>query len=122
MKWAQAGIILRARLPQADVAADNADNVSLLLEGLREVVGKSHEGWEASFYKWRSWRLPKISAMPPRNIDQHDCCGEAVGKARPVENRGLFFVLGHLLSYFGQQPGLQLGQNAVHDIGERVMI
>jgi hypothetical protein len=43
MKWAQAGVILCARLPQADVAANNAYNVGLLLEALREVVGKCHE-------------------------------------------------------------------------------
>ena len=42
MKRAQAGIILRARLPKTDIAADDADNVGLLLEGLREVVGKCH--------------------------------------------------------------------------------
>ena len=43
MKWAQAGVILSARLPQTDVAADNADDVGLLLKGLREIVGECHE-------------------------------------------------------------------------------
>ena len=69
MKWAQAGVILRARLPQANVAADNADNVGLLLEGLREVVGECHE----------LGRNPEngvagiASTILLRNIAQHNC-------------------------------------------------
>lgn len=43
MERAQAGVILCPRLPQTDVAANDADNVGLLLEGLREVGGESHE-------------------------------------------------------------------------------
>jgi len=43
MKRAQTGVVLRARFPQTDVSAHDADDVSLLLESLREVGGESHE-------------------------------------------------------------------------------
>lgn len=43
MKRTQARVVLRARLPQADVATDDTNDIGLLLKGLREVVAEGHE-------------------------------------------------------------------------------
>ncbi len=45
MKRTKPGIVLRPRLAQLDVVANNADDVRLLLDDLFEVAGLSH-GWE----------------------------------------------------------------------------
>jgi hypothetical protein len=44
MKRAQTRVILRARLLQLDVVADDTDDVSLLLDGIGEVTGVGHAG------------------------------------------------------------------------------
>ena len=44
MKWAETGIILRARLFQRDIVAHNADDVRLLLDRVREIARVGH-GW-----------------------------------------------------------------------------
>ena len=43
VEWAQAGEILRARLLQLDVVADDADDIRLLLDRVCEVAGVRHE-------------------------------------------------------------------------------
>ena len=83
MKRAQARIILRARLSQADVAADNADYVSLLLEGLREVVGKCHELMRVETRRTGGWKWPHHAL---RNIAQRYYVEKLWGKDGPVEN------------------------------------
>lgn len=42
MKWAEPGEVLRAGFAQAYVVADDANDISLQLEVLREVVGVGH--------------------------------------------------------------------------------
>ena len=42
VKGAQTGIVLRARFLQADIIADHADDVRLLLQRLREIGGHCH--------------------------------------------------------------------------------
>ena len=43
VKWAQPGIILRSRLAQLHVLANNADDVRLLLDGIGKVAGIRHD-------------------------------------------------------------------------------
>ena len=47
MEWAQPAEILRARLFQRDVIADDADDVRLLLHRICEITGLRHEYWES---------------------------------------------------------------------------
>src|SRR5581483_8484751 len=42
VKWAQPGIILRSRLAELHVLANNADDVRLLLNGVGKVAGIRH--------------------------------------------------------------------------------
>ena len=42
MEWAESGIVLRAGLLQLDVVADDADDVRLLLDRVREIAGVRH--------------------------------------------------------------------------------
>ena len=42
MEWAEPDEVLRTRLAQGDVLAHNADDVSLLLEGVRKIPGIRH--------------------------------------------------------------------------------
>src|SRR5256886_703113 len=48
VKWTKPGIILRPSLLQLDVIAHNADDVRLLLDGVREIAGVGH-GWSDSY-------------------------------------------------------------------------
>ena len=42
VEGAEAGVVLRAGLLQLDVVADDADDVGLLLDGVREIAGVRH--------------------------------------------------------------------------------
>ena len=52
MKRAQADEILRARLAQGDVLAHNADDVSLLLQGVRKIPGIRHVVLVCRSFRW----------------------------------------------------------------------
>src|SRR5215472_3488556 len=43
VEGAKPGIVLRSRLLQLNVVADDADDIGLLLDGVREVAGVGHE-------------------------------------------------------------------------------
>ena len=43
MKWTQPRPVLRTRLPELDVIADDANDVRLLLQDVREITGIGHE-------------------------------------------------------------------------------
>ena len=60
VEGAKAGIILRAGLFQPNVVADDADNVRLLLERVREVAWVSHD--------WRGWPKELCGRESPKGI------------------------------------------------------
>ena len=78
MKRAQRGIVLRSSFLQGNVFADNANDVSLQLEILREVGGERHA------------MVRKIVSQSGANgsIADGDCCGEAVGNVPSFQLRG----------------------------------
>src|SRR4051812_14511774 len=100
MKWAQAGVILRARLSQANVAADNADNIGLLLETLREVVGECHElGRNPNGVAGNS-QHHTLKEYSPAQLH-----GEDVGNNGPVENLGYFLSCASCLAISASSRG-----------------
>ena len=63
----ESGIVLRAGFLQLDVVADDADDIRLLLDDVREVAGVSH----------RALRIVSHDGLG-LNIAEANCCGEAV--------------------------------------------
>ena len=68
MKGTQTRVVLRARFLERNVVADNADDIGLLFEGLREIGGERHA----------SEKIVSQSRAR-RNINHASRCGEAVG-------------------------------------------
>ena len=90
VKGTKPGIVLRTRLLQLDVVADDADDVRLLLDVFFEVVGFGH-GWRHSYPQEVEAKAADL------NIPEAECCGEAVGgedspvnasgKVQPIERQ-----------------------------------
>ena len=72
VEGAEAGVVLRAGLAQLDVFADDADDVCLLLDGLREVSVGAHN---SSVHRGSGWPAGKLHSRTGSH------CGNAVRKA-----------------------------------------
>jgi hypothetical protein len=73
MKRAQAGKVLRPGFFQLNVVADDADDIRLLLDRVREIAGIGH------VRKLHCSEGIVGHGSADWNICERDCCGEVVG-------------------------------------------